>query len=266
MTTSPSPIEPRHRRAGRIPVSLTSCVLDGSAGVPPAFGSTRNCQRCGRDAHAPGKAPKHGCARRAFTLVELLLVISIISIILGMLVSTVRAVRRFSRQTITRGEIKNIEAAWKQFYAHYQYWPWPSAAVINTVTRVDENGDVQYELLAPLARMLEGSNITDIVDDPAGITTYNADKIAFLELSRFNGTDPVNAWGRNYTISGLGKTPNTYVVIFDANGDNQITVSLPDGSETNIFRSVAVWTENPEYSVGTAAGDGPQHYFGSWME
>jgi prepilin-type N-terminal cleavage/methylation domain-containing protein len=264
MTTSPSPIEPRHRRAGRIPVSLTSCVLDGSAGVPPAFGSTRNCQRCGRDAHAPGKAPKHGCARRAFTLVELLLVISIISIILGMLVSTVRAVRRFSRQTITRGEIKNIEAAWKQFYAHYQYWP--NAGRIGDIVRTPDVGDAQYELRAPLARMLAGSNITDIVDDPAGITTYNADKIAFLELSRFNGSDPVNAWGRDHTISVLGKKPNTYVVIFDANGDNQITVSLPDGSETNIFRSVAVWTENPEYSVGTAAGDGPQHYFGSWME
>jgi prepilin-type N-terminal cleavage/methylation domain-containing protein len=206
--------------------------------------------------------PRH---RRAFTLVELLLVISIISIILGMLVSTVRAVRRFSRQTITRGEIKNIEAAWKQFYAHYQYWP--NAEMIGGVQRNPPVGDdAEYELLAPLARMLEGSNITDIVDDPAGITTYNADKIAFLELSRFNGTDPVNAWGRNYTISVLGKKPNTYVVIFDANGDNQITVSLPDGSETNIFRSVAVWTENPEYSVGTAAGDGPQHYFGSWME
>ena len=184
-----------------------------------------------------------------------------------MLVSTVRAVRRFSRQTITRGEIKNIEAAWKQFYAHYQYWPWPSAAVINTVTHVDENGDVQYELRAPLARMLAGSNITDIVGDPGGITTYNADKIAFLELSRFNDqADPINAWGRDHTISGLGKTPNTYVVIFDTDGDNQITVALPDGSATNIFRSVAVWTENPEYSVGTAAGDGPQRYFGSWME
>jgi prepilin-type N-terminal cleavage/methylation domain-containing protein len=206
--------------------------------------------------------PRHS---RAFTLVEMLLVISIISIILGMLVSTVRAVRRFSRQTITRGEIKNIEAAWKQFYAHYQYWP--NAENIGGVLRTPDVGDAQYELLAPLARMLAGSNITDIVGDSGGITPYNADKIAFLELSRFNDqADPVNAWGRDHTISGLGKTPNTYVVIFDADGDNQITVSFPDGSETNIFRSVAVWTENPEYSVGTAAGDGPQHYFGSWME
>jgi prepilin-type N-terminal cleavage/methylation domain-containing protein len=266
MTTSPSPIESRHRRAGRIPVSLTSCVLDGSAGVPPALGSTRNCQRCGRDAHAPGKAPKHGCARRAFTLIELLLVISIISIILGMLVSTVRAVRRFSRQTITRGEIKNIEAAWKQFYAHYQYWP--NAGRISDVVRAPDVGDAEYELRAPLARMLAGSNITDIVGDPGGITTYNADKIAFLELSRFNDqADPVNAWGRDHTIAPVGKTKsNTYVVIFDTDGDNQITVALPDGSATNIFRSVAVWTENPEYSVGTAASGGPQRYFGSWME
>lgn len=210
-------------------------------------------------------SPSESRHRRAFTLIELLLVISIISIILGMLVSTVRAVRRFSRQTITRGEIKNIEAAWKQFYTHYQYWP--NAENIGGVLRTPDVGDAQYELLAPLARMLAGSNITDIVGDPGGITTYNADKIAFLELSRFNDqADPVNAWGRDHTISGLGKTPNTYVVIFDADGDNQITVSLPGESPTNIFRSVAVWTENPEYSVGTAAGDGPQHYFGSWME
>jgi prepilin-type N-terminal cleavage/methylation domain-containing protein len=210
-------------------------------------------------------SPSESRHRRAFTLIELLLVISIISIILGMLVSTVRAVRRFSRQTITRGEIKNIEAAWKQFYAHYQYWP--NAGRISDVVRAPDVGDAQYELRAPLARMLAGSNITDIVGDPGGITTYNADKIAFLELSRFNDqADPVNAWGRDHTISGLGKTPNTYVVIFDADGDNQITVSLPGESPTNIFRSVAVWTENPEYSVGTAAGDGPQRYFGSWME
>ena len=208
--------------------------------------------------------PRH---RRAFTLIELLLVISIISIILGMLVSTVRAVRRFSRQTITRGEIKNIEAAWKQFYTHYQYWP--NAKFIGGVPRTpDVNGDAKYELLAPLARMLAGSNITDIVGDPGGITTYNADKIAFLELSRFNDqADPVNAWGRDHTIPPLEKMqPNTYVVIFDTDGDNQILVSLPGESPTNIFRSVAVWTENPEYSVGTAAGDGPQRYFGSWME
>lgn len=206
--------------------------------------------------------------RRAFTLVELLLVISIISIILGMLVSTVRAVRRFSRQTITCGEIKNIEAAWKQFYAHYQYWP--NAEMIGDVPRTDVNGDAQYELLAPLARMLEGSNITSIVEIPAGITTYNADKIAFLELARFNAqADPVNAWGRDRTIPLAGKTPNTYVVIFDSNGDNQITVHFPSEfgvPATNIFRSVVVWTENPEYSVGAAADGGPPRYFGSWVE
>jgi prepilin-type N-terminal cleavage/methylation domain-containing protein len=204
-------------------------------------------------------------ARRAYTLVELLLVISIISIILGMLVSTVRAVRRFSRQTTTCGEIKNIEAAWKQFYAHYQFWP--NAEVIGDIARTDINGDAQYELLAPLARMLQGSNIADIVGTAADITSYNADRIAFLELSRFNDqADPVNAWGRERTVPVAGKTPNTYVVIFDANGDNQITVELPGEPATNIFRSVAVWTENPEYSAAAAARGGPPRYFGSWME
>jgi len=207
-------------------------------------------------------------ARRAFTLVELLVTISIISILLGLLISTVRAVRRFSRQTITRGELKNIEAAWKQFYAHYQYWP--NAETVAAVSRADSAGDAQYELLAPLARMLAGETIPDIADDPAGIETYNADAIAFLELTRFNSAgDPVNAWGhaREIEVADTGKEkPNTYVVVFDTNGDNQILVELPDEPATNLFRSVAVWTENPEYVADEADRGGPPRYFGSWME
>ncbi len=206
--------------------------------------------------------------RRGFTLIELLVTISIISILLGMLISTVRAVRRYSRQTITRGELKNIEAAWKQFYAHYQYWP--SAYTINGVPRIDADvgGDARYEMLAGLARMLEGQSI-DVEDD--AIETYNADKIAFLELTRFNRDgDPVNAWGRDRTDPDItGKKPNTYVVVFDSDGDNQIEVEFPDGGSTNLFRSVVVWTENPEYVKPDDDHDipaGPPRYFGSWME
>jgi prepilin-type N-terminal cleavage/methylation domain-containing protein len=205
-------------------------------------------------------------SRRAFTLVELLVTISIISILLGLLISTVRAVRRFSRQTITRGELKNIEAAWKQFYAHYQYWP--NAESIAGVSRTDTGGDAQYELLAPLARMLEGADVENI-EDPSGlITTYNADRIAFLELTRFNRDgDPVNAWSRAHELVVPGKEKsNTYVVIFDTNGDNQILVELPGEPSTNLFRSVAVWTENPEYVENEADADGPPPFFGSWME
>ena len=181
--------------------------------------------------------------RSAFTLIELILVISIISILLGMLISTVRAVRRYSRQTITRGELKNIEAAWKQFYAHYQYWP--DADNIDGIIRIDSDGDAVYEMLAPLARMLEGQ---DLQVNDGDITIYNADKIAFLELSRFNKDgDPVNAWGSDRTTtSRVNKKANTYMVVFDSDGDNQIAVDLPDGSVTNLYRAVAVWTENPE--------------------
>lgn len=200
-----------------------------------------------------------------FTMIELLLVISVISILLGMLISTVRAVRRYSRQTITRGEIKNIEAAWKQFYAHYQYWP--DAAKIDGVRRQDYDGDAGYEMLAPLARMLEGADVEVEVDDASnGIDIYNADKITFLELSRFNRDGaPVNAWG----ISGLGgKKPNTYMVAFDTDGDNEITINLPEIGTTNLYRSVVVWTENPEYvkPKSNQKQMGPPKYFGSWME
>ena len=57
--------------------------------------------------------------RAAFTLTELLVVITVISILLGLLYGAIRTVSRYSRETITRAELANIEAAFKQYYNYY---------------------------------------------------------------------------------------------------------------------------------------------------
>lgn len=215
-----------------------------------------------------------------FTLIELLLVISVISILLGMLISTVRAVRRYSRQTITRGELKNIEAAWKQFYAYYQYWPDAESISIRSdeddigdkVIRKDYDGDAGYEMLAPLARMLAGMEVK-ANGDSSEFDTYNVDKIAFMEFSPRSDEEsgvPLNAWGKSRRARvNMDKKPNTYMVVFDTNGDNFIELNLPGEKKPyKLYCSVAVWTENPEYTEpkGGQAPKGPPKYFGSWME
>jgi len=164
-------------------------------------------------------------------MVEMLVVVSIISLLLGMLYSAIRSVQRYSRESITRGELKNIEAAWKQYYAHYQAWP--TGDVSAASDRRTVAGDIQYTLDGSFARMLEGQAITN------GSETVNVEAVSFLELTRFDSAGaPVNAWG-----SPHGKP---YHVIFDVNGDNQVTPQTSAISNTTIFRAVAVWTDHPE--------------------
>jgi type II secretory pathway pseudopilin PulG len=169
----------------------------------------------------------------------MLIVVSIISMLLGMLYSAIRSVQRYSRESVTRGELKNIESAWKQYYAHYQCWPtgttWSVAGMTVASAPTEVDGDIQFTLDDPFRRLLEGCAITNAADGQV----LNSEAIAFLELTRFD-TDgaPINAWG-----SPKGRH---YNVIFDLNGDNQVSVHTNATTVATIFRSVAVWTEHPE--------------------
>jgi type II secretory pathway pseudopilin PulG len=171
----------------------------------------------------------------AFTMIEMLVIVSVLGILLAMLYSAIRSVQRFSRESITRNELKNIEAAFKQYYAHYQCWPTGITAATASPMFPAGTGDIQYTLDENFARMLQGAAITN------GATIDNADGIAFLEFTRFNKAgEPVNAWGPD--LGGV------YYVMLDVDGNNEVSPPGPSNNftPTNIFRSVVVWTEHPE--------------------
>jgi prepilin-type N-terminal cleavage/methylation domain-containing protein len=183
------------------------------------------------------KHPPPVVARRAaFTLIEMLLVVMVISILFGILLSAIRTVERHTLQTVTRGEIKNIENAWKQYFAHYQMWPTnqPDQQLIN-----DE-----------IALALQGI----IPDDVNPYSTLNPDRVVFMEFSRFNadGT-PLNAWGES---GRHNKDACSYYVAFDIDGDNQLKLvedkiqALPNNwpppfTNSVLPRGVIVWSYNP---------------------
>jgi prepilin-type N-terminal cleavage/methylation domain-containing protein len=180
--------------------------------------------------------------RAAFTLIELLMVVMIIAVLFSIILSAIRTVERHTLQTVTQAEIKTIETAWKQYFAHYQMWP--------------TNSMPDNLLGEDLAKVLRGD--VDARDQ-------NPDQAIFMEFTRFADHEgkqiPVNAWGE----SGRHKPEDcAYYVMFDDDGDNVLEVTPGTGyTVTNLFRSVAVWSFNP---AQTETDSAKPKLLGSWMQ
>ncbi len=194
-----------------------------------------------------GRRTQDAGRRVAFTLIELLMVVMVIAILFSILLSAIRTVQRHTLQTVTRGEIKNIENAWKQYFAHYQSWP--------------TNQPPMHLIDETLARELQGIAGT--------AATLNPEGIVFMEFSRFNTAGrPLNAWGES---GRHNEDLCAYYVMFDTDGDNQLLATeiqaLPAGlSQTpspftnSLSRGVAVWSYNPE------AREDSRKVLGSWQQ
>ena len=213
-------------------------------------------------------APK-ASRRRAFTLIEMIIVISIISVLLGLLYGSLERARKFSRRAITFTEVKNIEAAFKQYYAHYHDWPPDTFYGTLSQQLPSSNGDEGFVIDANAALMLQGS-LTD--NSPGGLLDANPDRIPFIEFARFSNT--AQAQGQSVPINPFRTTTGSivtrqYKVLFDSNGDNTIRVTdsgVPSYS-TNVFKKVVVWTLIPG-SPDSGQNDGTEtssdEVLGSW--
>jgi hypothetical protein len=176
------------------------------------------------------------------------MVVMIIAVLFSILLSAIRTVERHTLQTVTQAEIKTIENAWKQYFAHYQMWP--------------TNNLPDFMLDEDLAKVLRGH--TDADD-------LNPDRVIFMEFTRFAKLSsgdveiPVNAWGE----SGRHKPEDcAFYVVFDDDGDDQIEVAPGAGyTNTVLLRSVAVWSFNPaQTEEESGAGSARPKLLGSWMQ
>lgn len=188
--------------------------------------------------------------RAAFTLVEMLVVISIISVLLGLLYGSLERARKFSRMTIAYTEVKSIETAFRQYYAHYSQWP--SNELAQTVLTSGE--DQGFIIDRQVAYALMG-----IRDTASEAWRLNPEAIPFIEFSRFSPTTfaPANPFKSDRPTAE--DTSRSYKVLFDSNGDRQILVP-PDanalGTPTNtpVIGSIAVWTVIPANRKSTSSG------------
>ena len=206
--------------------------------------------------------------RRAFTLIEMLIVISIISVLLAMLYGALERAQKFSRRTITFTELRSIESAFKQYYAHYHAWP--SNAVVAAASQRESNADKGFVIDANVARALQGF----FESGNESLRELNPEAIPFIEFSRYspNSRHPVNPF--KSVKASANDTSRSYKVLFDTDGDRQILVPTdPDAqgttAATNVIAGVAVWTVIPatrksDESSGQTESVGDV-IFGSWQ-
>ena len=225
-------------------------------------------------------------ARLGFTLPELLTVMMLIAVLLGMILSAIRAIHRHALRTVALGEVKGIESAWKQYYAHYQDWP----DLADTPAEDGLSEDTTYLINHRIALVMHGDeNYGNVADDDK----VNPDDIPLMEFIHFdkkNGenNNPINPWG--LTVVDVNRC---YYVRFDHDGDGRISLPRPDsepssrtdenwrpesytdegngGDESHFVRAgVIVWTYNPEIHVGDKDGNDEkrdeERIIGSWKD
>ena len=200
-----------------------------------------------------------GLPRAAFTLIEMLIVISIISVLLGLLYGSLERARKFSRRAVAYTEVKNIEAALKQYYAHYHDWP---PITVSATAELPSGQDSGFQIDKDIATMLQGTISDNTM--PATIKAANPDRIPFIEFARKNSFGvPINP----FRLTSSTET-RQYKVLFDLDNDSQIqVVENASGYTTNVYASVAVWTVIPG-TVSSGQNNGTttvaDEVLGSW--
>lgn len=170
---------------------------------------------------------------QAFTLIEMLIVISVISVLLGLLYGSLERARTFSRRAIAYTEVKNIEAAFKQYYAHYHTWPPTNLTTDKPQITGQDDG---FLIDSAIANLLEGK-ISDSTDN--AIKSANPDRIPFIEFARKNSLGvPVNPFRLNTSTE-----TRQYKVAFDLDNDSKIEFN--EITNTTVYASIVVWTVIP---------------------
>lgn len=203
--------------------------------------------------------------RSAFTLIEMLIVISVISVLLGLLYGALERAQKFSRRTITYTELKSIESAFKQYQAHYHAWP--SNGVVDATARLTSGEDEGFIISESIAKTLQGMR-----DTSTDVWKLNPEAIPFIEFSRYSPYThaPVNPFKSNY--NSATDTTRSYKILFDTNGDRQIEVPGSDtdvsiSGTTNVIGSIAVWTIIPATRQASSSGvaqEAGEVRLGSW--
>src|ERR1043166_5927883 len=176
-------------------------------------------------------------SRRAFTLIELMVVISIIAILIGLLFPALRGVQDQAKRAQAKNEVSQIVTAVNAFYTEYGRYPIdPAAGTTADVTYGPTGATYTNEKLLDVLRNITTDSLT---------TTLNPRQIVFIS--------PPDVKDGGTPRAGIGTTTSTgqyfdpwgkaYCIKIDGNYDNQLAnpYSLNAGA-TTVQIGVIAWS------------------------
>ncbi len=174
---------------------------------------------------------------RGFTLVELLVVITIIALLAGLLLPVIIGAIKKAEITKAKNEVMAIATAVEQYQVEYGRYPGQSSSSPDH----PYSGNYQNLINTLRGNDLKSGGYTNprgmvflSVEDPSNKTTV-------ASALNFVMTDP---WG------------NRYEVIADWNYDNNIDQPANKADGGNVFgRGVAVWSYGPNAKTGSLKQD-----------
>ncbi len=223
--------------------------------------------------------------RAGFTLLEILAVVSILSVLLGIVLSAIHAAQNQSKRAIARAEVRSVESALKAYLDHYGNWSLMKDP-LSASSGEESSGDRWFVVDGDVSAALEGA-----VADSANAKSMNPDGQPFLEFSRHLRADdgrrvPVNPWNGRKGVMSSSSRPDSpdlgdarFFVAIDWDFDGVVdlqslgltsaefrmpkprsaSASDPSGEVVErVSRPVVVWTYNPENTRDEAIV--------SWME
>lgn len=186
---------------------------------------------------------KQKIGSKGFTLVELLVVISIIAILAGILLPAVIGAFKKASDAQARTEVKSIEVALKQYYTEYGKFPLGNGQADKVYGTGDSDLDGNRLLISILRhdRSYPSYNSAWTTLNPRGITFLEASEDSLKNDAGQKTYDYFDPWG------------NQYRIVYDANFQNGVETG--SGNFGVLYgRNVAVW------SLGSAS----TNYIKSW--
>lgn len=158
-------------------------------------------------------------AKKAFTLVELLIVIAIIGILVGMLTPMISSAQKRAVASTSKTFLINLGSALERYQAEYGYFP-DFVASRDRTNLADENY-AEGMIKSLTGKTADGNRLSQ-----SDRRDYNRKARNFIDVATSN---IVKKNGKNVLIDSFGN-PNIYVCV-DSDNDGFIKTGLPNISD-----------------------------------